>query len=128
MARVEKHWDTPSAPATGDEELRVLAVDILAPDSLSQGRANALTLVQFNEISPESLARWQPDLVLSPLVGNGFDCFDLAEVLARAGFRGRYRAAVDTLPDPAVVRREIAAQFPGLDFDLLMIAERVSAD
>ena len=48
---------------------------------------------------------------------------DLAERLAAAGFRGKYRAVAPTVPDPDLVRREITDRFPALDFDLVILAD-----
>lgn len=113
-----------SRPATDGAALRVLVVGDLAPSVLPDGENAEVILARFDDIAAARLAVWHPALVLAPLVGTGFDCFDLAERLTGAGFTGRLRAVVDTLPNPAVVRREFAAQFPGLDFDVLVLGDQ----
>lgn len=66
------------------------------------------------------------DMVLSPLMAAGFDALDVAIQLADFGFAGRYRAVVDDLPDPALVRREVRRAAPRLDFDVLVAMDVVS--
>lgn len=78
-------------------------------------------LLKPAEITAEALRRLQPDVVLAPLVGEGFDCFDVAEALCAAGYTGPFRAVVPYVPDPALVKREIAACCPHLDFDLVIL-------
>jgi hypothetical protein len=60
-------------------------------------------------------------LVLSRLVTPEFDALDLARMLAQYGYRGRYLALVDRLPDARLVRREVAAQSPGINFDVIIL-------
>lgn len=117
-------WTDEIDPSGGVPVLRVLAVGDLAPSALPAGESVDVVLARFDEIAGDRLAAWRPALVLAPLVGAGFDGFDLAEVLIAAGFTGRFRAVVHTLPNPAVVRREFAAQFPGLDFDVLVLSDQ----
>ncbi len=82
---------------------------------------NSVSFVDFQEVSGDFLGQERPDFVLSPLFCPGFDCFDLALVLHRAGFAGSYRAIGAQLPDPGLIRREIAAACPGLDFDIVSL-------
>ena len=46
---------------------------------------------------------------------------DLAQVLDGLGFRGRYRAMSAQVPQPELIRREVKACCPQLDFDLVGI-------
>lgn len=98
---------------------------MVTPEPAADGEAQPdVVCLPFAEVTPEALDRIRPDIVFSSLVGPGFDCFDLAERLAAAGYRGKFRAIAPTVPDPALVRREITDRFPGLDFDLVVLAER----
>ena len=110
-----------------DEEtaVRFLAVgDMAPPQPVTGDPAPAdITCLPFAEVTREALDRIRPDVVFSSLVGPGFDCMDLAERLAAAGFRGKYRAVAPTVPDPELVRREITDRFPALDFDLVILAD-----
>ncbi len=107
----------------GDSGPRLLAVgDLFPPDLGADGTTPAeIAYLTFAEVSKSALERLQPDVVLSPLVSPGFDCWDLAERLVAAGYRGRLRAVAPTVPDPALVRREFADRFPELDFDLVVL-------
>ena len=117
-ARADEGRDGHAEPAR--RALTLLAVGHLDPASEGAG-GSELYYAEFHEVGAALLALHAPDVVLSPLVAPGFDCFDLAAVLVGAGFRGRYRAAAVQIPDPGLVRREIAAAFPGLDFDILLL-------
>lgn len=110
-------------PAQTQASPRLLAVgDLFPPDMAGAGdTARDITYLAFEEVTAEALDRLRPDIVLSPLVSPGFDCFDLAGVLVGAGFRGLYRAVAPEVPNPGLVRREIADLFPGLDFDMLLL-------
>jgi hypothetical protein len=79
-----------------------------------------VTYVNFGNLCNETLAQYMPELILAPLVSASFDCFDLAEKLVQAGYRGKLRAAVETLPNPMVIKREFSAHFPELDFDVIV--------
>lgn len=82
------------------------------------------TLAGFAFIEPEAIAAAtlkEVDLVLSALMDDGFDALDVARRLAKAGFRGRYRAVTVPLPDPGAVLAEVRAEAPGLDFDLFIL-------
>lgn len=62
-----------------------------------------------------------PALVLSPLLTPAFDALDLARMLSQCGYRGRYLALVDKLPSANLIRREVEAQSPGLNFDVIVL-------
>lgn len=105
----------------------VLAVEIdgdlvaaLPPHLVQPGaRIQSVELAQLNMVpltGPDA-----PILVLSPLVTTQFDAIDLAKRLALSGYRGRYLALVDRLPDPKLIRREVAAQSPGINFDVIIL-------
>lgn len=107
--------------ATGGAVSRVVFVG--APDraaAIAAG-ADAPVNLDLDEITAETLAGLGAELVLSPLVTEQFDCFDVAQALVEAGFRGRYRAVVQRVPDPALVRREVALHSPELDFDIVQL-------
>lgn len=82
---------------------------------------SGLHWTDFAHCDAQILVRTQPDVVLSPLFSAQFDAIDLAEKLQDLGYRGRYRALAVGLPKPAIVRREIAAVAPDVDFDIFVI-------
>jgi hypothetical protein len=75
------------------------------------------------ELLPEQLLTGPdaPDLVLSPLLTPQFDALDLARILSQCGYRGRYLALVDRLPSANLIRREVAAQSPNINFDVIVL-------
>jgi hypothetical protein len=85
-----------------------------------------LAFTDFRSVTAELFQVMAPTLVLSPLLARGFDCIDLAQVLHAMGYRGRYRAVADLLPDPGMIRREIATICPGLDFDVIVMPSRTT--
>ncbi|WP_210529854.1 hypothetical protein [Rubellimicrobium arenae] len=68
-----------------------------------------------------------PDVVLSALMGESFDALDVARVLNRCGFAGRYRALTNALPNLDAIRQEVHEIAPFLDFDLYIIRRAASA-
>ena len=75
--------------------------------------------VDFSDLDRVLMARIQPDTVVSSLFGRGFDAIDIAKKLHQLEFTGRYRALTGNLPNPDMIRREVAQVAPGLDFDVL---------
>ena len=75
--------------------------------------------VDFSDLDHVLMARIQPDTVVSSLFGRGFDAIDIAKQLHQLEFTGRYRALTGNLPNPDMIRREVAQVAPGLDFDVL---------
>lgn len=79
--------------------------------------------VGFGDVTDALLRAVAPDVVLSSLMGEDFDALDLARRLGDLGFRGRYRAITSGLPNPHVVRTEVRAAAPDLDFDIFVLDE-----
>ena len=114
---------TPGYDTSNDETVAILAVGSAAEWREGGNRLQADGRVAFSsleEVSEESLARLCPTVILSPVLARNFDCIDLAQKLFSLGFRGRYRAVTDQLPDPEMVEREIRHLCPGLDFAILI--------
>ncbi|MGC8202420.1 hypothetical protein ACP2AV_06920 [Aliiroseovarius sp. PTFE2010] len=82
-------------------------------------QSQSVALADFYEIDAALLDMIRPEFVLSPAICAQFDCLDLAAVLHAAGFKGMFRALTGQLPAPDIIRREVAACYPGLDFDFL---------
>ncbi len=83
------------------------------------GTSTHLETVEWHDLDQLMLTMIEPDLVVSPLVSDDFDCVDLAFRLTRLGYRGRYVALTEGLPHPAIVRREVRSLCPHLDFDIV---------
>lgn len=119
---------SPSRIENTSENERTIGTPLLTicetGDQLLAYSSDKIAYVDFRSFSAETLLQHCPDVVLSPLVSASFDCFDLAEKLVAAGFRGKLKAAIETLPNPKVIKREFAAQFPGLDFELVLLDQQ----
>lgn len=95
---------------------------------LSAGRSlpddPGLHYVSYEELSLSLLESLEPDIVLSPLLGEGFDALDVAAALEKFQFKGRFRALCPKLPNPSLVLKEVQNLCPSVDFDLFEIEER----
>nr|WP_243730810.1 hypothetical protein [Rubellimicrobium sp. CFH 75288] len=80
--------------------------------------------ISLDGLEAELSGNPHPDLVLSPLVAPTFDALDVAQRLAALRFRGIYRAVAPSIPDLRLIREEVAAVAPGLDFDVLVLPLR----
>lgn len=105
----------------------VLGVDIdpaqieKLPKSIIKPGAK-VELTQYENLDQVTLTGPEaPDLVLSPLLTPSFDALDLARYLTQRMFAGRYLALVDRLPSAGLIRREVAAQSPMLNFDVIVL-------
>lgn len=119
--------DRPAVHDVDDRTLRVLALAlseaalIALPRHVLQPGAR-IRRTRFPDLTDELMTGPQaPDLVLSPLLTPEFDALDLARLLAQCGYRGRYLALVDRLPSANLVRREVAAGSPGINFDVIVL-------
>jgi len=116
-------------PQTGQET--GLYRDILVVGEVSKWHAlgrvlpqeKSIFFLEFQDLAYDVLEEYTPSIVLSPLLCASFDCLDLAVRLDGLGFRGRYRAMSAQLPDPWLIRREIAENCPDLDFDIVDLAK-----
>lgn len=79
-----------------------------------------LQSVSHRALGPELLIN-APDLLVSPLIGDGFDAVELARNLVQWGFAGRYIAVAERLPDGGLIRREVQKAAPRLDFTLILL-------
>lgn len=77
--------------------------------------------VDFDDVSIETLGKIRPQVILSPLLGRTFDAVEVARRLETMGYRGRYRVVTDGVPRPDVVKREVNAVAPNLDFSVLLL-------
>jgi hypothetical protein len=60
-------------------------------------------------------------IVVSPVMGPGFDAVELAERLRAARFRGRWLAFAEDVPYRKLIVREIGEAAPGLRFDVVVM-------
>jgi len=76
-------------------------------------------------LTVDMMREFAPDMVLSPLIGDSFDVIDVASMLRQLGFDGCYRVIAPVMPHADVIRADVAAVAPELDFDLIMLPEAV---
>ena len=81
--------------------------------------ANTTSFPQLDQLTALAFAKVNPELVLSPVVSSCFDCLDVAHALVSLRYQGRYRAIARDLPNVGLIRREVMAECPDLDFDVL---------
>ena len=77
--------------------------------------------VNFTSLTAKVVKNVDPEIILSPLVADGFDAVDVAAKLIDLQFTGKYRAISDAMPDADLIRKEIRSFAPRLDFDLLLV-------
>jgi len=73
------------------------------------------------ELTTDLLRNFSPEIILSPLLGDAFDVLDIAAILRRLGYRGRYRAISPYVPNANVIVAEVASVAPAIDFDLFVM-------
>ncbi len=62
------------------------------------------------------------ECVISPLVADQFDALDLAAELGRADYAGTYKVIIPALPQPEIIRRELAQAASGVKVELIQRA------
>ncbi|MGI9388874.1 MAG: hypothetical protein ACR2O1_02355 [Boseongicola sp.] len=115
--------DALSLGGADDQTTAILAVGD-SDEWLRQGNRSltdgSIVFVSIEEVTPTLLDRLCPAIVISPALSHRFDCIDLAQILHRLRFKGRYRAVSNELPNPEMIKREIGHLCPGLDFAVLI--------
>ncbi len=75
-----------------------------------------------DDLDSALLDRLRPDFVISALIGAGVDAIEIAERLTGLSYGGAYRAIVgQSIPNTGVIRSEIKAVAPDLDFDIFIV-------
>lgn len=92
---------------------------------IAEGRpmppSNDLTYLDYHDLSSEQVSTVEPEIILSPLVAKAFDAYQVVKDLKTIGYQGRYRAVARELPNIAMVRDEISAIAPEIDFDIVVV-------
>jgi len=114
-AEASTHARTVLTVSLARETLDYLPRNVLEPHSY-------VASVTYDELDSMSFSGPKaPALVLSPLLTPVFDAIDLARYLSQRGYRGRYLALVERLPSANLIRREVEAQSPDLNFDVVVL-------
>lgn len=111
----------PDPDRAGEHCLQVLALSCDSGLAILGARHPQALMVhcRWAHLSAGLLEQVRPAAVAAPLFGPGFDAVELATWLQGAGYRGALWVLMPALPDPAMVRREIATAGPGLTVELL---------
>lgn len=119
----EHQSQTANRPAS-----RLLAVG-LAETALTEAlradaelAAGSLAATGLDMLDISLIERIRPDLVLAPLLGEGFDILDVAQSLSRVGFSGRLIAVSPTLPNPRGVLAELRGHCKGFTVEIRQFA------
>lgn len=80
-----------------------------------------LDYIDFEDLTAEKIEAIQPDVILSPLVTDTFDAYQIARYLVSLNFTGRYRAIAPHLPNLSMITLEINAVAPELDFAIVVM-------
>ena len=94
----------------------VLSIGIGEEQGPRMAEGQTPVFLGYDRLDRDLIRKIAPERVLSWLFCNDYDAYDVAFLLTTSGFRGKYRAIADSLPEPAAVTREIRGCFPGLDF------------
>lgn len=130
MANRRASADTPfHGHGVAVEGRRVLLIDIPADmvAAIPEVARMAQMPTRFKDVDIDLIARHDPELVLAPLVGNGFDILDVGSLLLRCGYLGPLRALTAPLPNLQSVRAEVRSHCVGLDFDFLVMSPPAAA-
>ncbi len=119
----DKLADCTVAPDGRGAEPRLLAVG--EPRSLQLSASGIprdanVIFAHFANLSRAHILAVRPDVVLSPLVSEGFDCLELAIMLHAWRFGGEFWIAATRLPRPSVVLNEIRNSCPGLKVECIV--------
>lgn len=74
---------------------------------------------RFADLDQALLAKTNPEIVLSPLIADDFDAFELVAKLKVLQYKGPYRAISSPLLNLTLVRDELRRNAPSLDFDII---------
>jgi len=124
----KRFLDTLRKNVLGDEKPATLVIGDIALWK-AQGRnvpeVDDIDYLEFDALSEQALQTHQPDVVLSPLVTDVFDAFQVITLLSKVQFKGRYRAIAPTLPDIEMIRAEVQTQAREIDFDIVMMPPKL---
>lgn len=80
-----------------------------------------IILTQYRLLGPSMLAQVQPEGIVAPLIGQGWDLVDLADRLTMMKWSGILFAITPALPRRDLVMHEVEGLFPKLRLRLLEI-------
>lgn len=116
---------TRTAPHRNEQDTttRVLAIGNQFEAGISGGTGlladhRFTTFTAFERTDYET---YDPHIVIGPLIGEGFDAFEIAQFLQSRDFTGTLMIFAPRLPKPELVRSELSKAFPDLDIDVVSL-------
>ena len=104
---------TSAAPCSACDSVPLLWVGGAEMPDAPRRTANVL-FADFHQVEATLDDLRTDPVVATALINRRFDCIDLAQLLSFLRFRGTYRVLAGDLPDPDLVRDEIASLCPTL--------------
>ncbi|KAA9009184.1 hypothetical protein [Histidinibacterium aquaticum] len=108
------------------KELERGPVLLVIGPALAEGRdpgaLDGFHFCDFTDLDAGVIEGATPEIVISPLFGPNFDAMELARKLNGLGYSGSYRALSEELPRTDLIKREVRAAAPGIDFDILPVS------
>lgn len=110
--------DAPSDPAPAGP-----LICIGLPQALARrlGGNRDVVSLRARDIAFARIDRMENALIACPLLGPEADALDILAALVRAGYRGEVVVVSPSLPDPAMVERELAQAAPGMSVALVVL-------
>jgi len=127
MSKFAQNVETKQCASTEER----MTVRTLVIGNISRWNAEGRVTVSFDQVryteihglTESTLECAAPDIILSPLVGDDFDVMEVAIRLSELGYKGRYRAISQNIPNADMIRTEVRDHAPELDFDLLPMSK-----
>ncbi len=86
---------------------------------------DGLSFADVTDLDAALLLRLNPDIVMSPLVVRDTDAVEIARILGDLHYAGRYRVVSEEIPNDTVIRAEVSAVAPDLDFAVVALPEHL---
>ncbi|WP_172330954.1 hypothetical protein [Mangrovicoccus sp. HB161399] len=101
-------------PEAGLPPRGILVGDPALSEELAQLRPEVTGLreIPFAALTPALLKALRPPILICRPMAEDHDCYDLARMIRMAGLKTTLCLMAADLPDPEVVRREMASAFP----------------
>lgn len=81
----------------------------------------SIVVARFGDLSASLVDRVQPELIICPLMANGFDAMDVLSRAKSATWRASICVLTPPLPNQKMVERELKSHASGLRVDLLIV-------
>jgi hypothetical protein len=114
----------PFKPAASRSKPKAMVIGNVArwqAQGMNVAPADGLEFVAIDGLCADTLSRIAPETILSPLIADTFDAYEVAQLLSAYGYKGRYCALSDPLPDCNSVIAEVAEHAPDIWFDIFVV-------